>query len=1040
TVNVSGSRFAVGSLPLIAYDATQASGAGTLTLGTLPDGVIGTLQNDPNFFGANQGAVYLQITSVALPKWTGTLVNRFTTGTFTGFTNTLNVVNATGIAVGNVVSGPGIEPGTVVTAIAGTAITIDLATTADGTASNLMFTPAVASPNAGVWDTTTANWVDQVNGAPSIYADPNPVLFDDDAPGPTAVTLDIVVSPSNVTFNNSLLTYSLSGTGAIGGVNGLTKKGTGEVTLSTANTYDGVTRLEGGTLTIATIENGGVTSPIGDSSAAPANLVIAGGMLRYTGPAKSIDRGFTLDGLNGGISIDNDLTVTGQVLNTGLGSSMRKAGAGNLKFTFLGANTFSSNGGVSDVEGGTLTLDGTGGGQTNTVTGEVWVGSEPNVNATLEVLNTTLNISSWLAIARGNGDDGVTTVNFTNSTVTTGNFSSGFANALGANASEAIVNVTGSTWTNAGAIHLSEQFGSSANMTLTNSTLITTGGITDLSTGTGTTSTLTIAGTSEMRTNRFLMGLGTDSIGTVVIKDSGHLNKTGGDWISIGNGNNGQGFITVQDSGKLTNAAGDFNIGDTGTSQGTLTIEDSAQVTTAGTFFVGKNTGTQGTLEISGGTFTATASFLAGGTDAQLGGGTINQTGGVVTLNGDDNRTGCAGSATWNISAGSVTSNGWMTLARYTGGFGTMNVTGGTVTQNHANRPLRVAELGTAVLNISGTGVVSAPNAGGVTLAGNASASGTINLNAGGTLIANRLAAAGADGSSVVHLNGGVLRASTGAVLNWIPAGLDSLSVDPGGAFIDTNGQNVAIAQVLDDGGGDVTKQGTGTLFLDGTSNYLGNTIVEAGTLGGTGSISGPLQVNVGASVNPGASAGTFTAGDSANIAGSYVCELDGVNGDLLAVAGQLTIVSGATLDFNVLTAPTAPSYVIASASSISGTFDVVDLPSGYEVQYSATQITLVQTGGSAYTTWAQSFGLDPLTTGAPGADADTDGQINSVEFALGGSPISGSNNAKVYNLASDSDADGDTSKEAILTIAVRSGTPAFTGSPSPTATQEGYT
>jgi fibronectin-binding autotransporter adhesin len=521
--------------------------------------------------------------------------------------------------------------------------------------------------NPGVWDTTTTNWVDQVNGAASLYADPNPVLFDDDAPGPTAVTLNIAVSPSNVTFNNSLLTYSLSGTGSIGGTTGLVKKGTGELTLSTANTYDGVTRLEGGIVTIATIEDGGVTSPIGDSSAAPANLVIAGGILNYTGPTDSTNRGFTIDGSNGGISTANDLTVTGQVLNTGSGGSLRKQGAGNLTFTFGGANTFSSSGGVSEVEGGTLTLDGTAGGQVNTVTGDLWVGSEPDVNATLNVLNSTLNISAYLAVARGNGDNGVSTVTFTNSTVTTGNVSTGFANALGANASETIVNVTGSTWTNAGLIHLSEQFGSTANMTLTNSTLISTGGITDLSSGTGSTSTLTIAGTSEMRTNRFLLGLGTDSVGTVVIKDSGHLNKTGGDWLSIGNGNNGTGFLTVQDSGKLTNAAGDFNIGDTGTSQGTLTIEDSAQVAIGATMFVGKNTGTSGTLNISGGTLTAAGSFLAGGTDGQLGAGTINQTGGVVTLNGDDNRTGCSGTATWNISAGSVISNGWMTLGRYAG-------------------------------------------------------------------------------------------------------------------------------------------------------------------------------------------------------------------------------------------------------------------------------------------------------------------------------------------------------------------------------------
>jgi hypothetical protein len=61
------------------------------------------------------------------------------------------------------------------------------------------------------------------------------------------------------------------------------------------------------------------------------------------------------------------------------------------------------------------------------------------------------------------------------------------------------------------------------------------------------------------------------------------------------------------------------------------------------------------------------------------------------------------------------------------------------------------------------------------------------------------------------------------------------------------------------------------------------------------------------------------------------------------------------------------------------------------------------------------------------------------VEFALGGSPISGSNNAKSFSLIADS-SDGDTTNELLLTIAVRSGTPAFIGSPSPVATVDGVT
>ena len=88
------------------------------------------------------------------------------------------------------------------------------------------------------------------------------------------------------------------------------------------------------------------------------------------------------------------------------------------------------------------------------------------------------------------------------------------------------------------------------------------------------------------------------------------------------------------------------------------------------------------------------------------------------------------------------------------------------------------------------------------------------------------------------------------------------------------------------------------------------------------------------------------------------------------------------------------------------------------------------------YDTWASDKGL----TGAPGfenakdADPDNDSQNNLGEFAFNGDPLSGSDNGKVFVLTEDSDFDVDAIKELILTVAVRTGTPAFAGSPSPSA------
>jgi hypothetical protein len=72
--------------------------------------------------------------------------------------------------------------------------------------------------------------------------------------------------------------------------------------------------------------------------------------------------------------------------------------------------------------------------------------------------------------------------------------------------------------------------------------------------------------------------------------------------------------------------------------------------------------------------------------------------------------------------------------------------------------------------------------------------------------------------------------------------------------------------------------------------------------------------------------------------------------------------------------------------------------------------------------------------------DAENDGFDNGTEYMLGGHPLNGSNNPKIYPLIADSSADGDSIAELIVTIAVPQGTPAFSaGAPSSSATFQGY-
>jgi autotransporter-associated beta strand protein len=953
TVNVAGAKFSIGEIPLISYNAAQRTGSGTFVLGNLPPGVVATLETDVDYFGTGLAAVYLDVTSVALPEWDGTnevVLEKF--GDTLEASAVVTVTDATGIVIGQAVRGAGIPVGATVTAINGLDITLSQPATATAALVDLRFV-VTAGTDEGIWNTTTQNWVDQVTTLGSIYADPNPVLFSDTATGPTAVVLNQVVNPSVVTFNNNILAYSLTGSGAINGPTGLLKQGTQPLAITgISNTYTGVTRLEGGTTTVDTLTNGGIASPLGAASADPANLVLAGGTLEYTGGALTLDRGVTIAG-NSGLVSAADLTFTGPFVRTAGG--ITKTGAGNLTLTNA-TNAI----GTFRINGGNLAFDGSGGPQVN------------NAN--------------------------------------------GFF------------------------------MGAGVNVTLPNDTTLNSGGDVNIGDTAGAVSTLTLSGNAVFNSpNRVMTGVGSggNSTGDIMVSGTSQFNLPGG-WFSVGE--TGEGTLTVKDSGKFYQATSDFNISDLNGSTGTFNLQDSGQVDVNFGWFA-KNPNTTANVNISGGTFNTRAGFMAGGlaSDAVPSTGlgavaTINQTGGAVTFNGDsDNRIGANATAVWNISAGSILSNGWMTLGRYVGGSGTMNASGGTVTQNHPDRPFRVGENGTGILNVSGTADVVAANAGGFSLGGGAGSAGTINLN-GGMLTANRIYAGGADGVSTVVFNGGVLRAAIGANLNFL-AGIDAALVSGGGAVIDTNGQTVAIGQVLEDDGGDLTKQGGGTLQLNGANSYFGTTTVAAGSLGGTGSVAGPLVVSATGTVAPGAAIGTFTAGDT-TVSGSYACEIDATAGDKLVVAGALAIDPGAVLDFNELAAPTAPAYIVATYFSRTGSFTPQDLPAGYSLDHNfvgGNQIALVSNAITPFQLWAYTNGLDPLTDGAPGADPDGDGQSNGIEFALGGDPTDGGDNAKVFHLAADS-GDAGAEPELLMTIAVLSGTPAFGGSPSPTATHQGAT
>ena len=94
------------------------------------------------------------------------------------------------------------------------------------------------------------------------------------------------------------------------------------------------------------------------------------------------------------------------------------------------------------------------------------------------------------------------------------------------------------------------------------------------------------------------------------------------------------------------------------------------------------------------------------------------------------------------------------------------------------------------------------------------------------------------------------------------------------------------------------------------------------------------------------------------------------------------------------------------------------------------------------YNAWAQTniTAINSTADATATGDPDGDGVTNLAEFAFHGDPLNGANTG--YQVSAIEDTDSDALKELTLTLAVRngSGSPIFTGSPSPTATVDDIT
>jgi autotransporter-associated beta strand protein len=756
------------------------------------------------------------------------------------------------------------------------------------------------------WDINgTDNWIDAGTGLPKKYFDGDAVVFNDAASN-SIVTLNTNVLPGSVTIINNSSNYTLLGSGKIGGGIGLKKEGAAALTIGNTNSYTGPTVLSGGLLVVSNLANGGVNSAIGASSASPTNLVLGGGTLSYAGPNATINRGYNLQfnyasngvptPLGTALDLQGDLTLAGRVTAASL-TSFVKTGPGKL--TYAGSVTNELSGGAFPgyiADAGTVVFDGSSGGQTNHCQSEFWLGSSTNSGANLVLSNTVLRVDSWFAMGRGNGSSGfVTAATLNNSTLYCGNFSMGF-------------------WAGRADNNAIQTF------TLNNSKLIDTGAF-NISESAGSAATIYINGNSVVNENGpFLPGMQAGASGSVVMADSAIL--TNNLWASIGA--NGAGSLVMKNNSLFAENS-DFNLGDYGASgtTGTLTIQDNAQIilTGGGSVYVGKTAGSIGTVTQTGGTINARSA-------------------GVFQLAQQASSVG-----TWLQNGGTNYAGGWVSIGRGatsgdTSPTGLLVVSGGLFDQTSTGNGLLVGEQGTGTLTISNAGVViSEANNIGVAIGWNQGV-GTVNLDNGGTLVANFLQ--GGSGSSTFNFNGGVLRAGPTTRLNFMAALTTAYVL--AGAVIDTGANTIDIAQALLDGGmgGGLTKNGSGTLLLDGANTYSGATTVSAGTLGGSGTLAGPLVVQTGATLSPGA----LTVNNTVNLAAGSrtVMELSKTAATNDQVLGVTSLTYGGTLVLKNLAGTLAvnDSFTLFTAGSYHGAFSSVSSETpGQTVTWDVSQLAV---------------------------------------------------------------------------------------------------
>jgi fibronectin-binding autotransporter adhesin len=793
----------------------------------------------------------------------------------------------------------------------------------------------------------------------------------------------------NILVAQSLLHSSVAGDAATDG--GLTKNGTGTLTLSGINTYTGTTRVNQGTLNITgtslksqsiVVSDSvtlGVSAPNG-ASWAPTTMTVG------------TNTGTAVLNLNA-VSTTVAPLAPGTLTFTGSGDTINVVGG-----TFTAGNSYPliacTNPIVGSYTAGTLPPGVTGTISTVgnsivlsvsavTVTNNIWTGA---VSGTWDI-GTTAN---WTNTALGNKYTDGSTVQFDDTGLNTATVSNLTATIL----SPVSILVTNNT----------QNYCFKANTIISGNT-----GITKTGTGNLTNSTPnTYTGPTVINKGGIVVGvastpnvngaLGLNSAVTLANDSTAVLNL---------NGNSTQ-------VGSLS--GGGPNAGNVVLGAGTLT----AGLDNSSTAYAGNISGTGGFVKLGNGTLTLSGTNTATGATI-VSQGTLTYASGAVQNSVASFSVGTAsgfGTATMNVNSGSTVSFGSVVCnVGYLTGVGVLNITGGTL---NGCADLRVGGSDQSGPGFNGSGTVNlnsgAANLSSLTLArGNNfqnTSSGTFNIT-GGTLISTNdvvCAYAGA-GLGKITMNGGTMHVGT-TVTKWLHmADWDSTSSEfdltngnlnlNAGTSIKYNVQNSAGTHTFNQFGGNVTFYsdfattvgGAGNLDFDYNSPS-GTTAVNTYNLNG-GILTTPQITSTkanatrifnfnGGTIRPTASSANFfnlgagnatanvrnggalidSAGFNITIAQPLVHST--INGDN-ATDGGLTKIGNGTLTMSGGLSYTGPTKVLGGTLSLNSS---LGLPSGGDLVVSNATLTLDASSGVAMSVNNVSVGSTLNFTLSPYANA----------------------------------------------------------------------